>query len=569
MWHDIETDVDYLNFEMLVDSVYNTIDEKYDDTPLSFGVSGSWGTGKSSFAIQLKNRFVNKTEYIVCDFNAWLFQGFEDAKIALLRKVSDSINPDDKTWKVRISKLINGIKIGKNVAKAAINVIPGLPSIAKKALETTSDEMVDSFERYFNGETESKVTDDIEAFRTEIESMLKKENKKLVVFIDDLDRCLPDVALETLEAMRLLLFVKRTVFIIAADKKLIEQAVMSRFNISEGSKLLGIATSYFDKLIETPINIPAIGESEALIYLISLMAEHYYRKKERSNDVSKKVKSIGLTMLLENSWKVSITTELITDTLRKADNTLLSDCFEDGIIIDSLSKIVPLLIKTESVSGNLRLLKRFLHVHLLSKQIAEQQKITFNQKINLVLLTIERENINLYMKLNRECISNNGTIDVNKIKKDEKVAEEDEKLIELLNTDLRPYFYLSRIAASQILTHKDSLVDEIFNAIVSTTSPNISDSEKKAIDKLDIEQLGILSTKLITDAVESGYKRKYIDQLLYIDKKSIDDKIISYFKNIPLCNIKPADKKLFNAKTNQSNVRYNAILKRINSENEV
>ena len=112
MWHDIETDVDYLNFEMLVDSVFSTIDEQYDDDPLSFGISGSWGTGKSSLAMQLQKKFVNRDEYVVCNFNAWLFQGFEDAKIALLRKVSDSIHSDDKVWKDKISKLINGIKTG-------------------------------------------------------------------------------------------------------------------------------------------------------------------------------------------------------------------------------------------------------------------------------------------------------------------------------------------------------------------------------------------------------------------------------------------------------------------------
>ena len=43
MWHDIETDDDYLNFGMMVNSVYDTIVEQYDDAPLSFGISGSWG----------------------------------------------------------------------------------------------------------------------------------------------------------------------------------------------------------------------------------------------------------------------------------------------------------------------------------------------------------------------------------------------------------------------------------------------------------------------------------------------------------------------------------------------
>ena len=568
MWHDIETDVDYLNFEMLVDSVFGTIDEQYDDAPLSFGISGSWGTGKSSLAMQLKNKFVNRNEYVVCNFNAWLFQGFEDAKIALLRKVSDSIYSGDKAWKDKILKLINGIKIGKSIAKATFNLIPGIQPIVNTILEN-SDAGIDQIDGFFKVDAGNKVTDDIENFRSEIEKKLKEENKKLVVFIDDLDRCLPDVALETLEAMRLLLFVKRTIFIIAADKRLIEQAVMSRFNIGEGSNLPGIATSYFDKLIETPVNIPAIGESEALIYIISLMAENYYRKKDRNSDVSKKVKDLGLTKLLENSWKVSITTELINKAIKSSDNILLKDCFEDGLIIDSLSNVVPLLIKTKSVSGNLRLLKRFLHVHILSKQIAEQRSIPFEQKTNLILLTIERSNINLYTRLYRECISNNGLIEINSINNDDKITEEEIKLIELLKTDLRPYFYLSRIASSQILTHEDPFVEEIYNAIILGKRSFISDSEKKEIDKLNTEQLENLTTKLIQNATINSYKTKHISQLLYIDKKIKSDKIISYFSSIPSDKIKPAEKQLFNSQSVASNTRYKSIVEKINEKQEV
>lgn len=568
MWHDIETDVDYLNFEMLVDSVFSTIDEQYDDDPLSFGISGSWGTGKSSLAMQLQKKFVNRDEYVVCNFNAWLFQGFEDAKIALLRKVSDSIHSDDKVWKDKISRLINGIKTGRSIAKAVVNLIPGIPPIVN-TINEKADVVIDQIDDFFKVDVGSKVTDDIEEFRAEIENKLKENNKKLVVFIDDLDRCMPDVALETLEAMRLLLFVKRTIFIIAADKRLIEQAVMSRFNIGEESNLPGIATSYFDKLIETPVNIPAIGESEALIYIISLMAENYYRKKDRNSDASKKVKELGLTKLLEDSWKESITTELINKKMKISDSTLLTDCFEDGIIIDSLANVVPLLIKTKSISGNLRLLKRFLHVHILSKQIAEKRSIPFEQKINLILLTIERANINLYTRLNRECISNNGKININAIKNDDKITEEEKNLIDKLQCDLRPYFYLSRIASSQILTHEDALVEIIYNEITSNSRITISDSEKKEIDKLNTEQLEVLATKLIQNATTNSYKEKYISPLLYIDKKIKSDKIISYFYNIPSDNIKPADRQLFTSKSVVSNDRYKSIVEKVNAKDEV
>lgn len=46
--------------------------------------------------------------------------------------------------------------------------------------------------------------------------------EQLVVLIDDLDRCLPDTAIETLEAVRLFVFTSRTAFVVAADEAMIE-----------------------------------------------------------------------------------------------------------------------------------------------------------------------------------------------------------------------------------------------------------------------------------------------------------------------------------------------------------
>ena len=65
----------------------------------------------------------------------------------------------------------------------------------------------------------------IEQFRLELRDLLEKLNCTLFVFIDNLDRCLPENAIHTLEAVRLFLFMERTAFVVAADEDMIRLAV--------------------------------------------------------------------------------------------------------------------------------------------------------------------------------------------------------------------------------------------------------------------------------------------------------------------------------------------------------
>src|SRR5262249_38753005 len=86
-----------------------------------------------------------------------------------------------------------------------------------------------------------------------------------------LDRCLPNTAIATLEAMRLLLFTPRTAFIIAADERLIRNSVRQHFNSATLDDEL--VTSYFDKLIQVPLRAPRLGAAEVKGYVALLFAE--------------------------------------------------------------------------------------------------------------------------------------------------------------------------------------------------------------------------------------------------------------------------------------------------------
>src|SRR5439155_7736864 len=110
----------------------------------------------------------------------------------------------------------------------------------------------------------------IHALRDSFEKALEAMDVTLVVLIDDLDRCLPETTISTLEAIRLFLFLKNTAFVIAADDAMIKHAVKRHFEgVSDE-----LVSNYFDKLIQLPIRVPPLGTQEVRAYMMLLFIEN-------------------------------------------------------------------------------------------------------------------------------------------------------------------------------------------------------------------------------------------------------------------------------------------------------
>ena len=229
---DNETKVDLLNNEAIATTIIKLLRDR-PDRPITVGVHGDWGAGKSSILEMIEAGFEGESEILCLKFNGWRFQGFEDAKIALiegivtgliekrpaLTKAADAVKD--------IFRRIDWLKVAKKAGGLAFTAFTGVPSPdlihtvlgavqgvladpaklatkenTEKALETVKDLLKDK------GDSElTNVPEEISAFRKAFDDLLEKADvKQLVVLIDDLDRCLPDTAVETLEALRLFVF---------------------------------------------------------------------------------------------------------------------------------------------------------------------------------------------------------------------------------------------------------------------------------------------------------------------------------------------------------------------------
>ena len=294
MLNDIESNVDYLNFKIVADPVATMI-KQGGTKPISIGVSGNWGAGKSSMVRMIADALKGDdpdSKYEVIDFNAWLYQGYEDARLALLQHVADKLADLIKSRKTTSERFkdflarINWFKVviaslpiatKGVVGTLAMGPIGGIAaafeSVLKKVKSIKPDKIPEYIESctknlpdlqgYLNQATETSMPKEIESLRSSFADTLSDLDVRLVIVVDDLDRCLPDVALSTLEAMRLLLMVDRTIFVIAADETMIRQAVRLRY----GSEAIDTdrETSYFDKLVQIPVKVPRPGPNEVNI----------------------------------------------------------------------------------------------------------------------------------------------------------------------------------------------------------------------------------------------------------------------------------------------------------------
>lgn len=121
MWHDNETTVDYLNFGVVADACAKLLQQARGE-PISVGISGGWGAGKTSLVKMVAQRLeaLNKpgeNTYVLVTFNPWLYQDFDSARNALLQLVGDEVleraRKDDVLYEKakRLLKRINILRL--------------------------------------------------------------------------------------------------------------------------------------------------------------------------------------------------------------------------------------------------------------------------------------------------------------------------------------------------------------------------------------------------------------------------------------------------------------------------
>jgi len=379
---DNETKVDLLNNEAVAKTVIALIRERPDHA-VTIGIHGDWGAGKSSVLEMIEANLSAEDKILCIKFNGWRFQGFEDAKIALIEGIVTGLIAKRPMLTQAgdvvkdIFKRIDWLKLARHGGGLALTAMTGMPSPdhiaaavgivkgvfadpAKLATRENYDKAASEIEGLIKPGTSRNVPEEISAFRKEFDSLLEKADiDQLVVLIDDLDRCLPDTAIETLEAIRLFVFTSRTAFVVAADEAMIEYAVRKHFpDLPDTTGPRDYARNYLEKLIQVPFRIPALGETETRIYVTLLLIGA--ELGENDPDFLRLI--VAARDILKTPWTA---TGLETATVR----TVLGEKVTKVQAALALSdQVGPLL--ASGTQGNPRQIKRFLNSLLLRHQTA-------------------------------------------------------------------------------------------------------------------------------------------------------------------------------------------------------
>lgn len=293
---DNETKVDLLNNEAIANTIIELLRSR-PNSPITIGVHGDWGAGKSSVLEMIESGLDGKNEVLCLKFNGWRFQGFEDAKIALIEGIVSGLIEKRPALTKAVTTVkdvfhrIDWLKLAKRAGGLIVTASTGVPmidqvqslvgslqSIVNDPSEIATKEnllaVIENAKGILKPGEAKNVPEEVEAFRKAFDDLLKEAGiKQLIVLVDDLDRCLPDTAIETLEAIRLFVFTARTAFVVAADEAMIEYSVRKHFpELPDSTGPRDYARNYLEKLIQVPFRIPALGETETRIYVTLLLA---------------------------------------------------------------------------------------------------------------------------------------------------------------------------------------------------------------------------------------------------------------------------------------------------------
>jgi predicted KAP-like P-loop ATPase len=496
VWQDNETEIDLLGFDVHADLIRSVVTDQ-SVLPVTVGVFGDWGGGKSSIMKMLHKELSNEEAHpnVVClYFNGWTFEGYEDAKSALLTSIliqlgeHKKFGPRAKDWIVKLLKRVKWMELGKVAVKtvgvplavaamagglgavpaaaAAVgNVIAG--SVTGKDKDAGDEDTVEvNWSELIEANPEKPDVMSVRKFREEFEKMLAKTGiSALVVLIDDLDRCLPERLIETLEAIKLFVAVPKTAFVIGADPRIVRHAISTRYvkrqlehsvdTADVRQEEAGLVQDYLEKLIQVPYQLPRLSPSEIETYINLLACE--------------KLLDAKLVPAVLSAWRTTraqnVYAPFTADAIEKAlpSGSQLSPELKEQL---DWSKAVASVI-TDGLKGNPRQVKRMLNALSLRKELAAIAKISIKEEILAKLMVLEYSNLSLFQELNQWQTAEKGvpsklrTLESEAMKGEETgdSAPPDDGLAKwrtpsmqswlrmqppLSDSDLRDYFWLAR-----------------------------------------------------------------------------------------------------------------------------
>lgn len=196
-------------------------------TPLSIAINGDWGSGKTSVVNTLARQLPND-RFIKVFFEPWRYEN-SDPPLALISTIINTLNKNSMQ------------KISKNILLLAAN------TFSSKYLNQDINDVAD----FITGKVKG-----VESFSKELEKVIKNNregNQKLIIFIDDLDRCDVENTLLILSIMKLFLEIENCICIAAVDFNRLQQAWKAKYQVTDEDDK---GKEYLEKIFQIKVSLP-------------------------------------------------------------------------------------------------------------------------------------------------------------------------------------------------------------------------------------------------------------------------------------------------------------------------
>lgn len=365
LWSDNPSALDLLGFADVTAPVVEVVlREKLD--PVTVGIEGDWGSGKTSMLKLLATELRQCEGVVVIETHPWEYDPATDPKatliaevLAAIHKVAAESESLTDTVREKFRALAKRIKVSKTI-KLAVNsaLSMGLPKV---------EELLG----LFSDDAETVPDPTLQGFREEFASLMAQlaDIRRVVVLVDDLDRCLPETVVAALEAVKLFLSVPKMAFVIAADRRAAAHAVATKYEPSPQAAELG--RQYLEKIIHIPVRVPALGQADSRAYLALLMLE------QRLDD------GPALSSFIEHCNARRSAGE--GDVLQGLPQESLSADAKGDLQLAAM--LAPVLF--ERLNGNPRRLKRFLNAYWLRATVAGRRGINLQPHALAKLMVLE------------------------------------------------------------------------------------------------------------------------------------------------------------------------------------
>ena len=607
MWSDNETTLDLLGFRVHADLIRSVVTNP-DLLPVTIGVFGDWGGGKTSIMKMLESDLDpesytdpnEKAKYdkIAClYFNGWLFEGYDDAKSAIISSVLLQLGEHQRFGhKVRenvvsLMKSINWMRAArlgfKEVALPAVAAyISGgasvVPSLMKSTLGFTgiseedqkaecseateddneSDTSKINWEKLIKSDKTPVSAMDVRSFRERFSQMLKDSDiHGLVIMVDDLDRCSPKRIIENFEAIKLFLNVDNTAFVIGADPRIVRHAIAvtyapDRMQGQEDNETAdSLITDYLEKLIQVPYRLPRLSPAEVETYMTLLFCQRMLEPELFDKCVTSCQEARE-----RNRYSVFGYADV-----EKAIGELPDELSRSLTFSSQASPLI-----TEGLKGNPRQIKRFLNAYVLRKELAKIAKLNnIRDDVLVKLMILEYTHMKEFKDLFNWQQADNGF--PKQIEKWEKLVLEAEGNIEKLNDveipesrwntksikrwlsmepqlsdiDLRDYFWIARDRLESTLSGTSlipPIVRTAFSDILSennTISNKAVETVKSLTDEERVAFLDLLETHIKRRTEDTaGYKA--FDKLIRNDVPGGVEAFVSALSTAPIESVPPS-----------------------------